>query len=139
MYCINPNNFASKYRSLWLKINSIWNYNGEPTYINLFSNWVFLFLLLGAASNQPPIFQDDMTNHVLNEDTKVGSIVYTLKGYDPENSEVRYGILGTDLFSVNATTGEVRLEKPLDREVSIFFLRHQIIYTTLKLISCLCF
>lgn len=59
-----------------------------------------------------------MTNHVLNENLPVGSIVYTLKGHDPENSTVRYGILGTDFFSVNPTTGEVKLEKPLDREVS---------------------
>lgn len=59
-----------------------------------------------------------MNNHILKEDTPVGSIVYTLKGHDPENSSVRYGILGTDVLTVDPISGEVKLVKPLDREVS---------------------
>lgn len=59
-----------------------------------------------------------MNNHILKEDTPVGSIVYTLKGYDPENSSVVYGILGTDVLTVDPHSGEVKLVKPLDREVS---------------------
>ncbi|EEB19942.1 conserved hypothetical protein [Pediculus humanus corporis] len=59
-----------------------------------------------------------MNNHILKEDTEVGTVVYTLKGYDPENSTVKYGILGTDVLTVNPESGEVTLVKPLDREVN---------------------
>lgn len=58
-----------------------------------------------------------MDKQILKEDTPVGSIVYTLKGHDPENSTVRYGIQGTDVLTVDPLSGEVKLVKPLDREV----------------------
>ena len=72
--------------------------------------------------NQPPLFTDDMNNHILKEDTEVGTVVYTLKGYDPENSTVKYGILGTDVLTVNPESGEVTLVKPLDREVCVIII-----------------
>lgn len=33
--------------------------------------------------------------------------------------QLRYGLVGTDKFSVNPTSGEVTLIQPLDREVRI--------------------
>ena len=57
----------------------------------------------------------DLTDFQINEDTPVGSIVYTLKGIDPEGFKVKYWING-DHFSVNSETGDVTLIAPLDRE-----------------------
>lgn len=51
----------------------------------------------------------------LPEDTPVGSEVYTLKGEDPEGSQVFYTISG-DYFSINKATGVITLRTPLDRE-----------------------
>ena len=47
---------------------------------------------------------NDLVNFQINEDTSVGSIVYTLKGIDPEGVKVSYTISG-DHFSVNRETG----------------------------------
>lgn len=55
---------------------------------------------------------------MLFEDAAVGDVVYTLKGEDPEGSALRYGIVGTDRFEVDRATGQVRVVRPLDREVS---------------------
>ena len=57
-----------------------------------------------------------MVNFQIAEDTTVGSIVYTLKGIDPEGVKVTYTISG-DHFSVTRETGVITLRAPLDREV----------------------
>ena len=66
--------------------------------------------------NLAPFFTADMNQHTLMENTPVGSVIYTLKGEDPEGSAVKFGLTGTDKLSVDPTTGEVRVEKPIDRE-----------------------
>lgn len=66
----------------------------------------------------PPVFTKDMDNLALSEAIPVGETVYTLEGYDPEGSEVTFGLVGTDNFKVNPMTGEVSVAKKLDREVS---------------------
>lgn len=63
-----------------------------------------------------------MNNLVLSEKTPVGEVVFTLEGTDPEGSPVHYGMHGTDLLQVNRDTGEVKVVKPLDHEVSIYLL-----------------
>lgn len=60
-----------------------------------------------------------MNNLALSEATPVGSLVYTLEGYDPEGGEITFGLIGSDNFMVNPKTGEVEVVKPLDREVCI--------------------
>lgn len=60
-----------------------------------------------------------MNNLVLSESERVGNVVYQLEGYDPEGSNVTFGLVGSDNFQVDARTGEVRLIKELDREVSV--------------------
>ena len=72
--------------------------------------------LLGAC-NSPPAFVKDMNNLVLSEATPVGTVVYKLEGFDPEGSDVTYGLIGTDNFKVDSKTGDVEVVKPLDREV----------------------
>ena len=57
-----------------------------------------------------------MVNFQIDEDATVGSIVYTLKGIDPEGVKVTYTISG-DHFSVTRETGVITLRAPLDREV----------------------
>lgn len=58
-----------------------------------------------------------MNQLTLLESTPVGSLVYTLKGHDPEGSPVVYGLLGTEHFSVDPESGDVTIIKQLDREV----------------------
>lgn len=65
----------------------------------------------------PPVFTQDMNNLALSEATPVGTKVYKLEGFDPEGSDVVYGLIGSDNFMVNPTTGDVEIVKPLDREV----------------------
>lgn len=82
-----------------------------------------VFLVLATTSkvclgNLPPVFSMDMNNQALYESTPVGEKVYRLEGYDPEDSPVHYGIVGTDRFNVDRDTGEVTVAKPLDREVN---------------------
>nr|XP_026497199.1 cadherin-87A-like isoform X1 [Vanessa tameamea]XP_026497200.1 cadherin-87A-like isoform X2 [Vanessa tameamea] len=68
-------------------------------------------------TNKLPVFLQDMDNLALYESTAVGDTVYTLQGTtDPEGLPIKYGLVGTDKFSVNSSTGEVTLILPLDRE-----------------------
>ena len=66
--------------------------------------------------NLAPFFTADMNQHTIMENTPVGSVIYTLRGEDPEGSAVRFGLKGTDKLSVDPASGEVRVEKPIDRE-----------------------
>lgn len=70
--------------------------------------------------NEPPIFDAGGTpvGLPLSEATAVGSEIFTLKGHDPEGSQVKYGIQSTDKFIVDSNTGVITLAKPLDREVN---------------------
>lgn len=85
-----------------------------------------------------------MNNLVLSESTPLNTIVYNLEGFDPEGKTiirvylnksnetlsfvsggaVTFGIIGSNNFIVNSRTGEVKIIKSLDREVtfSIFGL-----------------
>lgn len=71
-----------------------------------------------ADYNLPPVFTQDMNNHVLSESTPVGTIVYKLEGYDPEGGEISFGLIGSDHFEVDPKSGNVKVIKPLDTEVS---------------------
>jgi len=66
--------------------------------------------------NLAPFFTADMNQHTLLENTPVGTVIYTLKGEDPEGSRVTFGLKGTDKLSVDPSSGEVKVEKPIDRE-----------------------
>lgn len=80
-----------------------------------------LILLLWALNqawglNLAPNFIDNMNQHTIKENTPVGSIIYTLKGSDPEGSRVRFGLSGTDLLEVDELTGSVKISREIDRE-----------------------
>lgn len=95
--------------ALWLSwLSDLWRKNVK-----------FLCFFAGAQANLPPYFTDDMNNHVISENTPVGTAVYTLKAIDPEGLPLRYGIMGTDKLTVDDRTGIVTISKPIDREVSL--------------------
>lgn len=84
----------------------------------LWSVVLFSVILCGnGETNLPPVFTQDMDNLALSESTPVGTRVYSLQGKDPEDYPIKYGLAGTDRFSVVPETGDVMLIKPLDREV----------------------
>lgn len=67
--------------------------------------------------NRPPEFVSggDMIGLSINENTPVGTVVYTLRAKDPENQRLHYYMSG-EAFSVDKNSGVVKLIKPLDRE-----------------------
>ena len=85
-------------------------------------------LLPAVLANLPPRFlpDGDMNQHTLTENTPIGTVIYTLKGEDPEGSTVRYGIKGTDKLAVNEITGEVTVVKEIDREARNDFSHEEI-------------
>lgn len=84
---------------------------------------LIIFILLGlvvlVSANHPPIFTKDMNNFVISENTKVGAVVYKLEAYDPEGSNITFG-MESDVFKVDPVEGTVILMKKLDREVNHF-------------------
>lgn len=58
----------------------------------------------------------------LSETTPLNTIVYKLEGYDPEGGDVTFGLIGSENFQVDAISGDVKLVKILDREVSTKFI-----------------
>lgn len=80
--------------------------------------WINFLISISGLCNLPPVFTEDMNNLALSEATPVGWTVYTLEGYDPEGGEITFGLVGSDNFMVEARTGEVKVIKSLDREVT---------------------
>lgn len=64
----------------------------------------------------PPVFTQTLNNIVLYENVPVGTVVFRLEGSDPEDSNVTFGSIGSDHFSVDPVSGNITLVKPLDRE-----------------------
>uniref|UniRef100_A0A182IQZ1 Cadherin domain-containing protein n=1 Tax=Anopheles atroparvus TaxID=41427 RepID=A0A182IQZ1_ANOAO len=75
-------------------------------------------MALAQTINRTPHFipgSGDMSRFSLPENTPVGSVVYQLRGTDPEGSKLRFSISGP-VFSVDRDSGVVRLRQSLDRE-----------------------
>ncbi|XP_021944400.1 cadherin-87A [Folsomia candida] len=84
----------------------------------LISTIIILITVRKCEANLPPYFTEDMNNHVIPENTPLGTIVYTLKGVDPEGSPVKFGLMGTDRLKVDEKTGVVTVVKVIDRETT---------------------
>ncbi|XP_030375877.1 cadherin-23 [Scaptodrosophila lebanonensis] len=85
-------------------------------------------LLRGASSNRPPRFAIDGQSEIVlrlkeSPETKVGSLIYTLKGYDPDNDPLTFGKRNTHdsdvirIENVEGNSAQVFLAKELDREI----------------------
>lgn len=59
-----------------------------------------------------------MNNLALSESTPLNTIVYKLEGYDPEGGAITFGLIGSSNFEVDPKSGDVKLIKELDREVT---------------------
>ncbi|XP_061729835.1 cadherin-23 [Cydia pomonella] len=89
---------------------------------------VGLSLVLGVSANRPPRFVIEGQSEIVvrlkeGADTPVGSLIYRLRGIDPDGDELKFGIrdqLGTNILRIEAiTTNEanIYLVKELDREI----------------------
>ncbi|XP_041515884.1 cadherin-related family member 2 isoform X1 [Microtus oregoni] len=79
---------------------------------------LFPAFMLSVTANTPPRFASNMTSVLLSEDLPVGDVVFWLVATDSDNDPLTYGISGpyAYFFSVNSSTGEVKLASPLDFE-----------------------
>lgn len=84
-----------------------------------------------------PIFKKDMDSLTIKENTPVGEIVYTLEAQidrGQQQARILYGIEGTQLFSVDKFSGQVRVAQLIDREQTSDSITFQVtataIYTT---------
>lgn len=75
-----------------------------------------IWILFAGETNLPPVFTQTLNNIVLYENVPVGTVVFRLEGSDPEDSNVTFGSIGSDHFSVDPVSGNITLVKPLDRE-----------------------
>ncbi|XP_063618733.1 cadherin-23 [Cydia splendana] len=89
---------------------------------------VWLSLVLGVSANRPPRFLIEGQSEIVvrlkeGADTPVGSLIYRLRGIDPDGDELKFGIrdqLGSNILRIEAiTTNEanIYLIKELDREI----------------------
>ncbi|XP_077465395.1 protocadherin Fat 2 [Stigmatopora argus] len=86
------------------------------------SAWRFLAVNVLDVNDNPPRFDRPRRVIHVDENVKVNSVVFTALATDPDadaSGEVEYTLLtSTDLFRVEALTGEVVVRAPLDRETS---------------------
>ncbi|RWS15955.1 cadherin-87A-like protein [Dinothrombium tinctorium] len=64
----------------------------------------------------PPAFVKNIDLSLIQENTPIGTSAFQLVAKDPEGSELKYGIEGTDLLEVNSRNGKVFVAKNIDRE-----------------------
>ena len=65
--------------------------------------------------NEAPTFTSDATFNI-RENWSVNSVVFTVVATDPENNTLTYSLTGSNVFSINSSTGEVTLQSALDYE-----------------------
>ncbi|XP_044252213.1 cadherin-23 [Drosophila takahashii] len=81
-----------------------------------------------VASNRPPRFAIDGQSEIVlrlkeSPETKVGTLIYTLKGYDPDNDPLTFGKRNShdsEIIRIENTSGneaKIFLAKELDREL----------------------
>ncbi|CAG4949111.1 unnamed protein product [Colias eurytheme] len=89
---------------------------------------IFLLLCHVVKSNRPPRFLIDGRSEIVirlkeGPDTPVGSLIYRLRGIDPDGDALKFGIrnqIGSDILRIEAISSNeanIYLVKELDREV----------------------
>lgn len=81
-----------------------------------------LFINLSDENDNNPTFEQTTYHAIVSEDLPLGSEILRLHARDPDegpNAEISFSLIeeASGTFSVNASTGAVRLAKPLDREI----------------------
>lgn len=87
-----------------------------------FTSTATLSLSLSDENDNNPTFERTTYHTIVSEDLPVGSEILRLNAQDPDegpNAEVTFSLIedASGTFSVDASTGVVRLTKPLDREI----------------------
>ncbi|XP_060053178.1 cadherin-related family member 2 isoform X2 [Erinaceus europaeus] len=82
-----------------------------------------LLVLVGpVAANMAPTFPANMSTVTLPEDLPVGDEAFWLVAEDRDGDSLTYGISGTYayFFSVNSSTGQVKIASPLDSDGDLY-------------------
>ncbi|KAJ8730632.1 hypothetical protein PYW08_002045 [Mythimna loreyi] len=90
--------------------------------------WLLLTILEVVVANRPPRFLIDGQSEIVvrlkeGSDTPVGSLIYRLRGVDPDGDSLQFGIrdqLGSDILrleAISSNEANIYLVKELDREV----------------------
>ena len=95
----------------------------DDNQVNPMSSTVPLHIAVRDVNDNAPVFEDDPVVITVRENTGVGSLVNTFSAVDRDSGprgQVRYSIESQSpegiWFSINARTGEMKLEKALDYE-----------------------
>ncbi|CAB3223205.1 unnamed protein product [Arctia plantaginis] len=89
--------------------------------------WLLLIILEVVVANRPPRFLIDGQSEIVvrlkeGPDTPVGSLIYRLRGVDPDGDTLQFGIrdqLGSDILrleAISSNEANIYLVKELDRE-----------------------
>ncbi|XP_049696338.2 cadherin-23 [Helicoverpa armigera] len=90
--------------------------------------WLLLNILEVVVANRPPRFLIDGQSEIVvrlkeGPDTPIGSLIYRLRGVDPDGDSLQFGIrdqLGSDILrleAISSNEANIYLVKELDREV----------------------
>ncbi|CAH0406856.1 unnamed protein product [Chilo suppressalis] len=103
---------------------------GKPARVRLKLAWCLLlaWCLQTVTANRPPRFLIDGQSEIVvrlkeGPETPVGSLIYRLKGVDPDGDTLRFGLrdqVGSDIIRIEAISSNeanIYLVKELDREV----------------------
>ena len=77
------------------------------------------FSVTPLVADEPPLFEDQ--SFAVSEDTAVGSLVGSLVATDPDSEKLTFAITAgneQDVFTLDGSSGELRLAQPLDYEVT---------------------
>ncbi|KAG6445751.1 hypothetical protein O3G_MSEX004072 [Manduca sexta] len=98
-----------------------------PPRARLKSGYLVVFLLAAVSANRPPRFLIDGQSEIVvrlkeGAETPVGSLIYRLRGVDPDGDTLQFGIrdqLGSDILrleAISSNEANIYLVKELDRE-----------------------
>ncbi|XP_060525001.1 cadherin-23 isoform X2 [Cylas formicarius] len=123
--------FKNRLRTFWghfvkIKFKSA-SLSGTPADVILFLGLVLSFSVNRVVANRPPRFLMDGQPEIVlrlkeGEETPIGSLLYSLKGFDPDDDKLEFGIVpsaGSNVIRIentSSTEAEVYLDKLLDRE-----------------------
>ena len=93
---------------------------GSPT----LSSTAFIIVTVTDQNDNPPVFKPSSNVVEWNEDTSIGTVLYTAQATDGDgNTQLVYSISNqTQLFSISATSGNIILEESLDFEQTTSYL-----------------